>query len=181
MHLKQGAKHVIKGGGNVNFLGLDLSVANTGVVVIDQNNKILHKDVLRTKPKTSTESRIIIIWDGVLQVHNNFKPQFIYIEELAYGARGDAMLELAGVNYYVRTRFTALQIAFKMITPGTLKKFVTGKGTGKKELMLKEVYKKWGEDFDDNNECDAYCLARMAWTENQPKVNKIKQTKLKLR
>ncbi len=165
----------------MNFLGLDLSVANTGVVIINLDAKILHKDVLRTKPKTPIESRITIIWDGVLQVHEKYQPHFIYIEELAYGARGDAMLELAGVNYFVRTQFTWLDITYKMIAPGTLKKFVTGKGTGKKELMLKEVYKRWGADFDDNNECDAYCLARMALEQNKPTETKPLQPTLNLR
>lgn len=160
----------------MNFLGLDLSVANTGVVVINKHAEILHQDVIRTKPKTPIESRITIVYDSVLQVQEKYNPHFVYIEELAYGARGDAMLELAGVNYFVRTQFTWLAIVYKMIAPGTLKKFVTGKGTGKKELMLKEVYKKWGEDFDDNNVCDAYCLARMALEENRPKQAYLAKT-----
>jgi len=168
-------------GGSVNFLGLDLSVANTGVVVINRDAKILYKDVIRTKPKTAIEDRIRIVFGGVLQVHEKYNPHFIYIEELAYGARGDAMLELAGVNYFVRTMFVSNLIDFKMIAPGTLKKFVTGKGTGKKELMLKEVYKRWGADFDDNNECDAYCLARMALELEGPKTVKPLQPTLKLR
>ena len=53
-------------------------------------------------------------------------------------------------------------INYKVITPGTLKKFVTGKGQCKKDLILLKVYKKWGEEFDDNNLADAYSLARMA-------------------
>lgn len=165
----------------MNFLGLDLSVANTGVVVIDQDAKILHQDVLTTKPKTPIEKRITIIYDGIIQVHEKYLPHFIYIEELAYGARGDAMLELAGVNYFVRTQFTWLDIKYKMIAPGTLKKFVTGTGRGKKNLMLKEVFKKWGADFDEDNECDAYCLARMALEQNKPKETQPLQPALKLR
>jgi hypothetical protein len=28
--------------------------------------------------------------------------------------------------------------------------------------MLLHCFKKWGEEFENNNLCDAYCLARMA-------------------
>lgn len=168
-------------GGNVNFLGLDLSVANTGVVVINRDTKILHQDVIKTKPKSDIEMRIAVIHTQVAEVVNAFAPDFIYIEELAHGARGDAILELAGVNYFVRTRFYQAGIRYKMIAPGTLKKFITGKGNAKKELMLKEVYKRWGADFNDNNECDAYCLARMALEQNKPKETQPLQPTLKLR
>jgi hypothetical protein len=39
--------------------------------------------------------------------------------------------------------------------------------------MLKEVYKKWGEDFDDDNICDSYALARLAQF-NYNKIGPIK-------
>jgi Holliday junction resolvasome RuvABC endonuclease subunit len=49
---------------------------------------------------------------------------------------------------------------------GTLKKFVTGVGAGKKELMWLGAYKKWGlgpeQIGDNNNVLDAYCCARFA-------------------
>ena len=41
------------------------------------------------------------------------------------------------------------------------KKFITGKGNAPKEFMLMEVYKRFNEEFRDNNICDAYCLARV--------------------
>jgi crossover junction endodeoxyribonuclease RuvC len=48
------------------------------------------------------------------------------------------------------------------IPPMTLKKFVCGKGTATKDLMLLNVYKKYGVEFSDNNATDAYGLARIA-------------------
>ena len=48
-----------------------------------------------------------------------------------------------------------------IIPPTTLKKYVTGKGTGQKNLMLLHTYKKWGETFTDDNAADAYGLARL--------------------
>jgi crossover junction endodeoxyribonuclease RuvC len=47
------------------------------------------------------------------------------------------------------------------VPPCNLKKFVTGKGNCAKELIIKEVYKRWGFDTDNNNIADAYGLAMM--------------------
>lgn len=43
-----------------------------------------------------------------------------------------------------------------------LKKFVTGKAMSAKDVMLLEVYKRWGVDLKDHNLADAYGLARVA-------------------
>jgi crossover junction endodeoxyribonuclease RuvC len=53
-------------------------------------------------------------------------------------------------------------ILFGLVQPTVLKKFVTGKGNSKKELMLLNVYKKFGFDTDNNNIADAYALGRFA-------------------
>ena len=49
-----------------------------------------------------------------------------------------------------------------LVAPQQLKKFATGNGNSKKELITKEVLKRWGEDFDDANLAEAYVLARVA-------------------
>ena len=69
---------------------------------------------------------------------------------------------MGALHYYLRIFFRKNNIAYNIIAPGTLKKFVTGKGTAKKELMLLKTYKKWKVEFEDNNLCDAYGLARLA-------------------
>lgn len=51
-----------------------------------------------------------------------------------------------------------------MVPVGTWKKIVLGKGNFKKDQVLKEVYKKWGLDFDSNDEADAYCLSDYGFT-----------------
>jgi Holliday junction resolvasome RuvABC endonuclease subunit len=49
-----------------------------------------------------------------------------------------------------------------LVAPQQLKKFATGNGNTKKELITKEVLKRWDIDFDDTNLAEAYVLARMA-------------------
>jgi hypothetical protein len=43
-----------------------------------------------------------------------------------------------------------------------MKKFITGKGNAKKEVVMKHLYKTWGYDIDSPDESDAACLALMA-------------------
>jgi Holliday junction resolvasome RuvABC endonuclease subunit len=50
-----------------------------------------------------------------------------------------------------------------IIPPTTLKKYITGKGTGvQKNQILLNVYKKWGVEFNDDNAADSYALAMLA-------------------
>jgi crossover junction endodeoxyribonuclease RuvC len=53
-------------------------------------------------------------------------------------------------------------IKFVIVAPSTLKKFVTGKGNAPKDLMLMEVYKRYGVTFTDDNLCDGFALAKVA-------------------
>lgn len=45
-----------------------------------------------------------------------------------------------------------------IVPPTSLKKFVTGSGAGKKNVMLAHIFKKWGVMFSDDNQADAYAL-----------------------
>ena len=136
------------------YTGIDLSLCGTGLVTIDQDCKIISQELISTKPGL-TEPRIITIVDKILRVDFDH----VNIEGLAFGARGQSMFELAGLHYCLRVALTRQKTEYRITTPSELKKFVTGKGNAKKELMLLKVFKKWGVEFSDNNLCDAFSLA----------------------
>lgn len=48
------------------------------------------------------------------------------------------------------------------VPPSTLKKWISGKGNAEKNLMLREVYKRWGYDAKDDNDADAFALVKLA-------------------
>lgn len=50
-----------------------------------------------------------------------------------------------------------------IVQPTALKKYVTGKGTAKKNEILLHTYRKWGAEFADDNAADSYGLAEIAW------------------
>ena len=47
------------------------------------------------------------------------------------------------------------------MTPSQLKKFATGKGNVDKNVVIKEVYKRFGIDTDDDNTADAVVLGHI--------------------
>ena len=63
-----------------------------------------------------------------------------------------------------------------LVAPQQLKKFATGNGNTKKELISKEVLKRWGVDFNDTNMAEAYVLARVAHAfDTKPEMPQFQQ------
>ena len=153
------------------YIGIDLSLTGTGIVVLDEQGNVLDKDLITTKPSSAIEDRIEKIFflsrNIIVDAYerNAKGGSELCIEGLSYGSKSSSMLELAGLHYFLRHQLQYnIQIVLEpiIVPPQTLKKWVCGKGTAKKEQMLLQTYKRWGMEFQDNNICDAYCLARYA-------------------
>lgn len=159
------------------YCGIDLSFTGTGIVIIDSENKILNKILISTKPAESTEDRILKIYD----TFRNFKTETIStykasilsdktkkikksikiyygIEGIAFGSRGQRAYQQGALHYYFRIRLTKRPTT--IVPPSQLKKSTTGNGRASKSLMLLHIFKRFGEEFDDDNLGDAYALSR---------------------
>jgi crossover junction endodeoxyribonuclease RuvC len=143
-------------------MGVDPSLTGTGIIVLNAN-EIVEKMIIKTRPKNTIEERFGQIINPVLTIFDHYKPLSLCLEGLSFGSKGNAFAQLSGLHfvliYNIWEHFRHL-IKTTVVPPQTLKKFVTGKGNVKKQVMLLETYKKWGESFTDDNLCDAYCLAR---------------------
>ena len=146
----------------MNYIGIDLSLTGTGIVVIDEENKILIQELVSTNSKDNIEIRFSTIVDKVLLITSQYPENKICIEGLSFGSQSSSMLQLAGLHFLVRYILTKANIKYEIVPPTVLKKWVTGKGQSKKELMLLQCYKKFGEEFSDNNICDAYLLSKFS-------------------
>jgi len=151
--------------GGKYFVGIDPSLVGTGVVVIDENGEIAEKKLISTTSDISIEQRLIDILKGISFIKGVPRLEKVYIEDLAYFSKSSRLFELAGLHFLIRVSFFQNNIQLNIIPPKTLKKFVTKNGNAKKNLMLLQCYKRWGETFEDDNLCDAYCLARLALEE----------------
>lgn len=150
------------------YIGIDPSLTGTGIVVLDEQGNVLDKDLISTKASHKIEDRLQTIWNRLKYIIWDFagKPVpycDIAVEGLSFGSKSASMLELAGLHYLIRYMIDREFCGVRhVVPPQTLKKFVCGKGNVKKEQMLLQTYKRWGLEFQDNNICDAYCLARYA-------------------
>ena len=84
------------------------------------------------------------------------------MEGIAFAKKSTFAHQLGALHFYIRILFYRNNDNYTIVPPTELKKFVTGKGNCKKDLMLMKTYKRWGVEFDDDNLCDAFCLAQYA-------------------
>lgn len=143
------------------FVGLDPSYNMFGLIILDQEANIVEQKLITSGSKLEADERIIQLEKEFKFIPTVVGLQSVYIEG-AFSSNSQYSLQMGALHYYVRIFLIKNKTNFKVIAPGTLKKFVTGTGKGKKELILLKTYKKWGIEFDNNNLADAYGLARMA-------------------
>lgn len=146
------------------FVGLDPSYNEFGLIVLDQKANIIEQKLIKSDTKLEADKRIIQLEKEFKFIPTICGLRSIYIEGPSYSSSGQYILQMGALHYYLRIFLLKSKKEFKIIAPGTLKKFVAGEGKGncKKELILLKTYKKWGIEFDNNNLADAYGLARMA-------------------
>lgn len=163
------------------IVGLDLSLTATGYYVFDTPPK-MDGGLLETG-KLDGLARM----DSILsQVDSLVDPLTLaVIEDFSFASKGRAVFQIGGLGFLVRHRLWKQGIRTLFVAPTLVKKFVTGAGNSEKSMMLKEVYKRWGADFQDDNVADAYALARigrayLGW-EDKPLTSFQKEVLDKLR
>ena len=161
------------------FVGIDPSFNSTGIIILDQDGKIIEELNFSLKKYTEIEEKLINFEKTISFIPSMVRLQSVYIEGPAYMASGQYVLQMGALHYLLRLFLYKYKINYKVIAPGTLKKFVTGKGNAKNDLILLKVYKKWGVEFEVDDLADAYGLARMALEEykNGPNVNLLRSSK----
>jgi Holliday junction resolvasome RuvABC endonuclease subunit len=159
------------------LLGLDPTPCHTGWALYDRADGQFTYGVFEP-PKTVTEDlpRMEYMLEevfGLLPPDPGFdaKTIFVVIEGLAFNGRGSYALQLAGLGYMLRREFRNREIAYREVAPTQAKKFLTGKGNCDKNLILKEVFKRYQIDVDDDNIADAVnfnMIGRALLSWNQP-------------
>lgn len=152
------------------YIGIDASYTSTGLIVLDEDGEIYRQKTFKfNKKEHDTEDRLRVVKeqlvDYVLSLHVNF-PVKVCIEGPSFHSKGRYVLQMGALNFFIRYFMRDEGVDYTVITPSQLKKFVTGKGNSKKDLILLKVYKKWGVEFKSNDLADAYGLARFILEED---------------
>lgn len=160
-------------GNEQTTIGIDQSLNRSGLCVLGGTGNLIVSGLIT--PKFSLRSdKLIFIRKTLLDMFSKYNPSVVAMEDYSFATKGQAFYlgELGGM---IKLLFRQLGCTSYIIPPGLVKKFATGKGNADKNLMLKEVYKRWHKDFDDDNTCDAFVIALLA--QSVQKVSKGLTTK----
>lgn len=142
-------------------VGLDMSLTGTGVCVIGDDIK-LHTINSTPQMHRNIYDRVDYIVTKCFECMS-VAPSMICIEApFTHLKNPSSAIPLAALGHMMRRALVAGKHAFRDVAATQLKKFCLGKGAGGKELILREVYKKWGIEARDNNQADAAVLAHIA-------------------
>lgn len=142
---------------NTLYLGIDQSLTNTALCVYHKGEVISHSII----PKMTGVKRLSYIYTEFTKLIDQYKPSFAAIEGYAYNAKG-LYFNLGEVGGILRLALFMRNITLIQVPPTTLKKYITGKGNANKDIIIKDLYKNYGIDVNDNNVADATGLAILA-------------------
>jgi len=149
----------------IKSIGIDLSLVGTGVVLLE-NGKLIKKVLIKSnkggeKPVDELKRIRKIVEDIEMMISEDI-PDIAVVEGMAFMARNTtALVQLAALNYMTRAVLFDYNIPFIIVAPTSLKKFITGNGAAKKDVMLIEIYKRYNVTILDDNVADAYSLAQV--------------------
>ena len=140
----------------MNILSIDQSLTSSGVCVYtgDFNNTEIF--TINPKKKRGAE-RLVFIREILKEKLIKNKIELLVMEEYAFAAKGQtfAIGEGGGI---IRVAAYDLGIPYFAMDIGTHKIYSTGRGDTKKEMMLLEIYKRYGVSSNNDDEADAMSL-----------------------
>lgn len=152
-------------------IGLDLSLSNTGIAVwnrtgtpknqADCDSYFLEFYSLLSGQNNDLDARLLTMVNSIMlepcfsDEARNILPELVVLEGLSFASNMGKSQERAALHYMVRQQMIAMGLPFIVVPPSSLKKFICKVGFAKKELMMKEVFRRYGVDAADNNQADA--------------------------
>lgn len=132
-------------------VGLDLSIASTGVAAADGTTFTI-------STKAVGDARLVEIETALLD--HIVTADFAVLEDLPFHAKAAGISGM--VHGIVRKILVETGTPYATVVPSSLKKYATGNGGCDKHLMRMEAYKRTGGlEFADDNQCDAWWLRLM--------------------
>ena len=169
------------------YVGLDLSLTNTGICVLGTNNRIIHLDVIATK-KLRGGDRLIFIKEAIKNILNKYEDTIlnIFVEGYSYGSRGRAVFNIGELGGVISVMLLENKHSYFIVPPKTLKLFICNSGNAPKSIMFEQVYRKYkiGSEHllhGNDNALDAFCLAKFGESYTQWMLGNINYLNYELR
>ncbi len=167
-------------------MGIDQSYTNTGIVIVDKLDQLCHAALISTNNSADKPARAWQIAEQILALTKKYKPDKIAIEGLAFGMRGSATRDLAGLQFVIicLLRYAKVIEDVQIVSPLTVKKYATGSGKAEKIKLIEALPKQIRETFDEMGVkkttgladlTDAYWIARVIQDPNF--ISQVKKDK----
>lgn len=156
----------------MRYLGVDPSLNGTGLCSITDDGSVVHLATV-DPGEARSEARLDIVERAV----KSFLDQggaVVAIEAYAYHAVGDQVFQLGEVGGVVRLLAFRSGIPYFVVNPMLLKKFATGSSSAEKDDMIAAA-KALGARPGDDNQADAFFLARVALVSARPTATKFRR------
>jgi Holliday junction resolvasome RuvABC endonuclease subunit len=148
-------------------LGLDISLTKTGVAILDENGEYVESKLIRTYTSTGTiPQRLKKIQNELKEVLDIYEPKIICWESLRVGRNMDSFKKLSMVlaSMMLTKTFRKVDVDPLLFWFGNsqIKSAVSG-SNGDKNVVLKNLLKKWGIDVDKDDKADATIAAKLGY------------------
>jgi crossover junction endodeoxyribonuclease RuvC len=145
---------------NACVVGLDIATKVGYAVVTSDGSGVRKLDSGVLASRLGGFPRLSDLAGRMMSLMDTHNPDLVVIEGYGF-ANKNTLVTLVEVGTVLRYFLWQADIEYTEVAPTSLKKFVSGKGNVKKEMILKEVFKRWGYDVNSNDEADAIGLAYM--------------------
>lgn len=140
-------------------MGVDLSLTSTGLVCLHHDGDAVNVYEERIRPKSRGPQRLVEIRNRILWFVSETGIRNIAIEGYSFGSKGAAVFQLGELGGLVRVALLEAGCTLWIVAPSTNKKLATGSGNASKDIVLREVHKRWGFNAKGNDTADAFVLA----------------------
>lgn len=137
------------------ILGIDGSVAKLGLAIIWKGRI----KAWRWTPKTTGVARLAEIRDEVDAIIRRYAVRMSVVEGYSLGSRNSQSHATGEAGAAVRLALLAQNVTTLEVPPTSLKKFLSGKGNTPKTGMPLALYKRYGVDYENEDQADAAGLA----------------------
>jgi crossover junction endodeoxyribonuclease RuvC len=142
------------------WVGLDLSLLRTGVAILTPDSL---RTVVVSPPKKVFGAARLDYMVRAMEDAGAFSGHVTCMEGYSMGTRGGRTFDIGELGGLVKLTLLRSGKRFHIAPPSTLKKFVTGKGSGvDKVAVAVRLSTRFGHDMEDSDSADATGLAYMA-------------------
>lgn len=143
--------------------GIDPSLTGCAVALFNVENECQSVQTYSSNPADGLSARFQR-FDGlcIKVLDQLLTSSLCCIEGYSFASKGGKAFDRVEFGALLRWRLMSRGVKLIEVPPTTLKLFAAGKGNADKTAMALAIYKRWGYEFPDDNQVDAYALARLA-------------------